>query len=107
MPIPSVPTEIRCPLCQEPLRMYVTTSKKGRHAIGLVCPVSGKHLRAFINDEAFVAEAISKIAQAAGDQAPKTPAGTAEIVPEAPPPTAASPTRAHEGRALSAGIDRR
>ena len=46
--------------------MYVTTSKRGRHAIGLVCKRSGKHLRGFINDDAFVTTTIGKIAEAAG-----------------------------------------
>lgn len=66
MSIPSIPTEIPCPLCQEPLAMYVTTSKRGRHAIGLVCKRSGKHLRGFINDDEFVAKTIGKIAAAVG-----------------------------------------
>ena len=66
MPIPSVPTGIPCPLCQEPLAMYVTTSRRGRHAIGLVCRRSGKHLRGFINDDEFVTRTIGKIAEAAG-----------------------------------------
>ena len=46
--------------------MYVTTSKRGRHAIGLVCKRSGKHLRGFINDDEFVATTIGRIAEAAG-----------------------------------------
>ena len=66
MPIPSVPTQIPCPLCQEPLAMYVTTSKRGRHAIGLVCKRDGRHMRGFVNDAAFVATTIGKIAEAAG-----------------------------------------
>ena len=78
MAIPSVPTQIPCPLCQEPLAMFVTTSKRGRHAIGLVCKRSGKHLRGFINDDAFVATTIGKIAEAAGvsieQVVPKVPA---------------------------------
>ena len=84
MPIPSVPTQIPCPLCQEPLAMYVTTSKRGRHAIGLVCKRSGKHLRGFINDDAFVATTIGKIAEAAGVSVEQVvpPVPTAENQPK-------------------------
>ena len=77
--IPSVPTQIPCPLCQEPLAMFVTTSKRGRHAIGLVCKRSGKHLRGFINDDAFVATTIGKIAEAAG-------VSVEQVVPPMPAP---------------------
>jgi hypothetical protein len=77
MPVPSVLTGIPCPLCQEPLAMYVTTSRRGRHAIGLVCRRDGRHLRGFINDKDFVAATIAKIAEAAG-------LTTDEVVPPAP-----------------------
>ena len=46
--------------------MYVTTSKRGRHAIGLVCKRDGRHLRGFVNDAPFVASTMAKIAEAAG-----------------------------------------
>ena len=96
MPIPSVPTQIPCPLCQEPLAMYVTTSKRGRHAIGLVCKRSGKHLRGFINDDAFVATTIGKIAEAAGvsveQVVPPVPAA-----PEPSPPALQKPSGAPAG----------
>ena len=46
--------------------MFVTTSKRGRHAIGLVCKRDGRHMRGFVNDAVFVAETIGKIAEAAG-----------------------------------------
>lgn len=93
MPIPSVPTQIPCPLCREPLAMFVTTSKRGRHAIGLVCRQSGKHLRGFINDDAFVAATIAKIAEAAGvpvDQVvpPMPDAAQASALQNAPEPVA-------------------
>ncbi len=65
--------------------MYVTTSKRGRHAIGLVCKRSGKHLRGFINDDEFVATTIGKIAEAAGVSVEQV----VPPVPEAPEPTEA------------------
>ena len=64
--------------------MFVTTSKRGRHAIGLVCKRSGKHLRGFINDDAFVATTIGKIAEAAG-------VSVEQVVP--PVPAAEEPSK--------------
>jgi len=95
MPVPSVPTGIPCPLCQEPLAMYVTTSRRGRHAIGLVCRRDGRHLRGFINDQEFVAATIAKIAEAAGLRVEQlAPPPAPEAVQKAPE----RPERARVGR---------
>ena len=66
MAIPSVPTETPCPLCGDKLRMWITTSKAGRHAVGLRCPTDGRHFKAFINDREYVTATVGKIAAAAG-----------------------------------------
>lgn len=67
MPIPSIPTDITCPVCQEKIVASITTSKRGRHAIGLRCPRDGRDFRGFVNTSSFVEpflERIAAIAQA-------------------------------------------
>lgn len=61
MAIPSVPTDISCPVCQEKIAAFVTTSKRGRHAIGLKCPRDGRDFRGFVNNPAFVASLLERI----------------------------------------------
>ncbi len=64
MPIPSIPTDITCPVCQEKIVASVTTSKRGRHAIGLKCPRDGCDFRGFVNNAAFVESLLERITAA-------------------------------------------
>ena len=46
---------IPCVVCGEPLALRMTQGRKsGKSFLMLICPVSGKHFRAFINDQAYV-----------------------------------------------------
>lgn len=46
---------VSCPVCRSQLSLSSTHSrKKSKLGLMLVCPVSGVHFRAFINDQAFV-----------------------------------------------------
>lgn len=53
--------DVRCPVCQEPLRASVTRSAKGRVALMMVCPRDGRHFRAFVNDRAFVGKVVASL----------------------------------------------
>ena len=53
---------VQCPVCQSELKLTPTTSKKkGKPGLMLVCPVSGIHFRAFINDEKFITHVMESL----------------------------------------------
>lgn len=54
-------TGIRCPVCMELLRVSITKSARDKAALMLVCPRDGRHFRGFVNDRAFVAQAIATL----------------------------------------------
>lgn len=58
------PLTIPCPICGASLRLSVTTNRHGKHAIGISCPVDGRHLRGFINHRPFVEETLRRLAEA-------------------------------------------
>ncbi|MFC1935655.1 hypothetical protein ACFLX9_02705 [Chloroflexota bacterium] len=54
-------TSIRCPICTEPLKFSLATSrraKKKKAFIMLVCPNDGRHFRGFISDQNFVSQLV-------------------------------------------------
>ena len=52
---PGAPT---CLICGTSLKVALTTSKKGKVAVGLSCPVDGRHFRGFVNDRDYVTRTI-------------------------------------------------
>ena len=57
--------KILCPICGSELKVTVTTSKRGKHAIGVSCPQDGRHFRGFINHVPYVQEVLDKATEAA------------------------------------------
>lgn len=55
------------------MKLTVTTNRNGKHAIGVHCPVDGRHFRGFINHKPYVAEALSRLTEAMAEP----PLGTA------------------------------
>lgn len=54
---------VQCPVCQSELKLTPATSRKtGKISLMLVCPTSGIHFRAFINDEKFIAHVMESLA---------------------------------------------
>jgi len=51
-----------CPVCYHGLRVRITTSRNGRHAVMLFCDGDARHFRAFINDRRVVEDALSLVA---------------------------------------------
>ena len=57
-------TEIRCPLCGEPLRFSLATSRKAKvkkSFVMLICPEDGRHFRGFIGDQDFVRQTVERL----------------------------------------------
>lgn len=74
-------TNVKCPLCQTPLRFSLAKSrkaKKPKHFVMLTCPENARHFRGFISDQLFVGTLIT---QTEGDLAAK---GTGTEGGEAP-----------------------
>lgn len=55
---------IPCPICGTGMKLTVTTNRNGKHAIGVHCPVDGRHFRGFINHKPYVADMLSRLAEA-------------------------------------------
>lgn len=54
--------KVSCPVCQSELNLTPATSKKKRKlCLMLVCPVSGVHFRAFINDQDFIRQVMDSL----------------------------------------------
>ena len=52
---------VRCPICTEPLKFSIATSRRAKHKkafIMLVCPTDGRHFRGFISDQEWVGRLI-------------------------------------------------
>ena len=55
-------SELACPVCQGRLEVRVARGRKsGKPFIMLICPASGKHLRAFITDQTYVAGVLARL----------------------------------------------
>ncbi len=49
-----------CFICGSALKVTLTHSQKGKVAVGLTCPVDGRHFRGFVNHHPFVEEVIQQ-----------------------------------------------
>ena len=79
---------VRCPLCQTPLRFSIASSrkaKKPKNFVMLTCPTDARHFRGFISDQAFVAKLVAAT-------------GTGTEGREAPSAAVAIPTTEHGER---------
>ncbi len=79
---PGISTDIQCPVCGEAIVAFITTSKKGRHAIGLKCPRDGRDFRAYINTRSYVEPMLVRIAERAGLSWPQADPETPSKKPE-------------------------
>ena len=53
---------IPCLICQEPLFLRSATGRKsGKPFLMLICPQDGRHFRAFINDQQYVASVLARL----------------------------------------------
>jgi hypothetical protein len=52
---------LTCPVCGEPLNVRLVQSKRGMLSLMLVCPEEGRHFRAFLNDQDYIAEVTSRV----------------------------------------------
>ncbi len=59
-----------CLICGAALKVALTRSQKGKVAVGLSCPVDGRHFRGFVNDRDYVTRTIQ--ATQVLQNAPKT-----------------------------------
>ena len=65
-----------CLICGQALKVSLTTSKKGRYAVGLACPVDGRHFRGFVNHRPFVVQVMADTAALQnGSKTPAAPDG--------------------------------
>jgi hypothetical protein len=80
------------------MKLTVTTNRNGKHAIGVHCPQDGRHFRGFINHKPYVAEMLSRVAEA---MAERTTAGetTAKALQKAGAVQASSSGRTRRRRA--------
>jgi len=55
-------TQLHCLVCREPLILRPARGRKsGKPSLMLICPLSGKHFRGFITDQAYVAEVFARV----------------------------------------------
>ena len=53
--------KLPCPVCSETLSVRLATGRKsGKPFVMLVCPIDGRHIRAFVSDRDFVSSVIEK-----------------------------------------------
>ena len=58
----SRPQPTPCLICGQPLAIRLAYGRKsGKPFVSLVCPVDGRHFRAFINDREFVAGFLARL----------------------------------------------
>ena len=54
--------QVPCLVCRQPLSLRPARGRKsGKPFLMLVCPIDGRHFRAFINDQAFVASVMGRL----------------------------------------------
>ena len=62
---------IPCVVCGEPLAFRLAHGRKSRkHFVMLICPVNGRHFRAFINDQEYVRKVIDRLEDPPGGDDP-------------------------------------
>src|SRR5579875_1411427 len=65
-----------CWICGAPLRVAISHNRNGKASLTLWCNEDGRHLRAFCNDRATVAEVVARLeAQAAAAGGGASPPG--------------------------------
>jgi len=70
-----------CPVCGTPLEVRLTYGRKsGKPFLMAICPISGRHIRAFIADQDYVSQILARLE---ATQARDTPASAAESQPPA------------------------
>lgn len=62
------PTLIPCPICGTGMKLTVTTNRHGKHAIGVHCPMDGRHFRGFINHRPYVEDVLERLAEVGVDR---------------------------------------
>ena len=55
-----IPT-ICCPVCGAVLKVTTSTGKRGKVSLSLACPKDGRHFRAFINDQSYVKQVLTRL----------------------------------------------
>jgi hypothetical protein len=56
------PQTVPCIVCRRPLDVRLTKGRKsGKPSIMLICPENGRHLRAFVTDQAYVRGVLDRI----------------------------------------------
>ncbi len=56
------PVKLRCPVCGTGLEVRLAKGRNsGKASIMAVCPVDGRHIRAFINDAEYVRRVIERL----------------------------------------------
>lgn len=59
--------DLNCPVCGGSLAFKLAHSKRtAKVFVMMMCPVNGKHLRAFISDKGFVDSALAKLEEKTG-----------------------------------------
>lgn len=60
----NLPKGAPCPVCDFPLSVRPSRGRKsGKPFIMVICPVSGKHFRAFIGDQQYLREVMDKVGE--------------------------------------------
>jgi len=60
----TIDSKIACPVCSTGLSVRLTHGRKSnKPGVMLICPVDGRHIRAFITDLKFVGSILSKLEQ--------------------------------------------
>ncbi len=53
---------LRCPVCKGALDVRMARGRKsGKPFLMLICPVNGRHIRAFITDQTYVAGVLARL----------------------------------------------
>ncbi len=56
------PEKLRCPVCGTGLEVRLAKGRNsGKAFIMAVCPVNGRHIRAFINDTEYIRQVIERL----------------------------------------------
>ena len=57
-------SKLACPVCSTQLIVRLAHGRKsGKAFVMLICPLDGRHIRAFITDQKFVGSILSKLEQ--------------------------------------------
>jgi len=60
---------LKCPVCGTTLEVRLAKGRKsGKPFIMAICPVTGKHIRAFLNDPDYVKGVLARLAKKANSE---------------------------------------